>query len=180
MTNMYLASPAYTMFDSTKGSMTNRYQCAKEHFKNNLEYGLKGACLGAATAGVSYAAIKNPTKVNNLAAKIGKFFTKNKLTKLPKGAIEKRIDPKIVDKLLKPSYLKKGKAALLLGGIALFGGALVHLIAKSSYKSGQIDQKYKKKKKIESQTKNVILENKLAAAEAKDATLAKNARGLYC
>ena len=68
----------------------------------------------------------------------------------------------------------------MLGGIALFGGALVHLIAKSSYKSGQIDQKYTDAAKIESQTKNVILESKLAAAEAKDATLAKNARGLYC
>ena len=86
----------------------------KNILKNNLEYGLKGACLGAATAGVGYAAIKNPTTVNNLAAKIGKFFTKKKFTKLPEGAIEKRIDPKIVDKLLKPSYLKKVKAAFIV------------------------------------------------------------------
>lgn len=179
MTNMYFASPAYTMFDSTKGSMTNRYQCAKEHFKNNLNYGLKGAALGAATGGVAYAAYKNPGAVTKLATKVGKLLSKKAKFKLPDGAIGKIIDPKIYDKLMQPKYLKKGKAALVLGGVALVGTALLHLVSKFNYKKGQIDQKYTDAAKIESQTKNVILESKLAAQDVKELK-AQNARGLYC
>lgn len=169
MTNMYLATPAYTMVDSTKGSMTNRYQCAKEHLQNNVNYCLKTSALGVITAGTTIAAVKNKSFVNKLATKIGKLISK-KPASLPKGT---------VGKVIIPNYAKKGKFALLVAGAAVVGGTLAHLISGYYFKKGQIDQKYTDSAKIESQTKNVILESKLAAQDVNELKT-QNARGLYC
>lgn len=155
MTSMYLASPAYTMVDKSKGSMTNRYECAKEHFKNNFSANLKGLGLGVATGAGIVVAKKQPKVYLSLAKKLGELLGKSK-------TITKHL----------PDVMKRGKVGLAVAaGVALLTAA-THITAKHSYKAGQIDQKYTDAAKIESQTKNIILEQ-IAAAKNEDA------RGFY-
>ena len=71
------AHAAVTMIDSKKGSMTNRAECAKEHFKNDLKYGAAIAVPAAGVAGAAvYAGLKPNTKVSkgliNIAQKTAK------------------------------------------------------------------------------------------------------------
>ena len=54
---------------------------------------------------------------------------------------------------------------------------MVHVIQKHTYKAGQIDQKYTDAAKIESQTKNIILEQKKLYAADDGQT--KGRKGLY-
>ncbi len=154
MTNMYVGtSPVYTMVDKSKGSFTNRAQCAKEHFKNNLAMNTKVAVLAGGS--IAAAAIK-PNLVTKAATGLGNLLSKVPLLK---------------DVIKNPT--KTGK----IGLAATLGLALVHVIQKHTYKAGQIDQKYTDAAKIESQTKNIILEQqKLCAA---DDGQTKGRKGLY-
>lgn len=139
------------MFDSSKGSMTNRYQCAKEHFKNNFSAALSGAAIGAAGCAGIIVAKKQPKIYLKVADKLGKLLGKS-------NTIAKHI----------PDALKRGKVGLAVAGAIALTGALINAIASHSYKSGQIDQKYTDAAKIESQTKNLVLEQ-LDAAKAYNA-----------
>ena len=72
MTNMYVGgSPLYTMVDSTKGSMTNRVECAAEHLKNNAK---TTATICATNLGFGLAYSKGGA--NWLARRIGDFIQK--------------------------------------------------------------------------------------------------------
>lgn len=141
MTSIYFATPGCAMFDSSKGSMTNRYQCAKEHFKNNLSATVSGAAIGAAGAAGVIVAKKQPKIYLKVADKLGKLLGKS-------------------DKIAKhiPDALKRGKVGLAVAGAIALVGATLHAITSYSYKSGQIDQKYTDAAKLESQTKNLVLE----------------------
>ena len=130
-----MGSPVYTFVDGTKGSMTNRTQCAKEHFKNNLKYNLQASALGIAGGVVAFKpsiATKLATGVSKLAGAVG-------LNKMA-AAIAK--NPK-----------KYGIVGLATAGVI----ALTSLVQSHAYKAGQIDQKYTDAAAIESQTKNVVL-----------------------
>lgn len=133
MTGMYVCSPAYTMVDKTKGSLTNRAECAKEHFVNNFSTSLKASALTAGTVGTAVLAPKFATKV---ATKTGGL-----LAKLP---------------FLK-NVIKNPTKAGKIGILAAVGLGLYNILAKGIYKAGQIDQKYTDAAAIESQTKNIVL-----------------------
>lgn len=151
MTNMYLAQiPAYSMVDSTKGSFSNRAECAKEHFKNNVGYAAKSVALGAGTGAVAYGVFKNPKLVDKAAVKTGDFLVKfaNKLAKT-----------KYFSKLGNFNFnkIKLGKAGLLALAITTFTAICNHLAATHTYKSGQIDQKYTDVAILEKNAKNPLL-----------------------
>lgn len=150
MTNMYVGtSPVYTMVDKSKGSFTNRTQCAKEHFKNNLAMNTKVAVLAG---GSVLAVATKPKLVTTVAAKIGQLAAKVPLLK---------------------NIITNPTRAGKIGLAAAVGLSLLHVIQKHTYKAGQIDQKYTDAAKIESQTKNIILEQqKLCASDE------ANCRGL--
>lgn len=140
MTNMYVASPAYTLVDGTKGSMTNRLECAKEHFKNNFKNNL---VLGATGAAAGVAIATKPSVLTKAANMIAKGTSK---------LVAKLGGTNIAAKIMK-NPTKFG-----LAGIAAAAGLLVvNQIQKHAYKAGQIDQKYTDAAKIETQTKNVVL-----------------------
>lgn len=134
MTGMYVCSPAYTMVDKSKGSFTNRAQCAKEHLVNNVGTTFKASALLAGTGGAIALAPKMATKV---AAKTGSL-----LAKLP---------------FLK-NVIKNPTRAGKIGILTAVGLGLYNILAKGIYKAGQIDQKYTDAAAIESQTKNIVLE----------------------
>lgn len=150
MTNMYVGtSPVYTMVDKSKGSFTNRAECAKEHFKNNLAMNTKIAILGG---GSVLAAATKPKLVTKVATKLGELVSKL---------------PGLKNVISNPA--KVGKYGLA----AAIGLGLVHVIQKHTYKAGQIDQKYTDAAKIESQTKNIVLEDEKQCENKK-----LNAKGL--
>ena len=131
MSSISMTSPVLTFVDPTKGSMTNRAECAKEHFKNNLSANLKASLLGVVVVKPSIAT-KLGTGISKLASAtgLGKFATK----------------------------VAKNPKAFGVAGLAIAGGmALLKLVQDHAYKAGQIDQKYTDSAAIESQTKNVIL-----------------------
>ena len=148
---MYVAGPMYTMVDSSKGSMTNRVQCAKEHLKNKWETNIK---TGLVTSGVAYGLIKKPTFLKYIATGLGTILTKV---------------PFLKNSISNPT--KAGKIGLLVAA----GAYVLNTILKGVYKAGQIDQKYTDAAKIESQTKNVILEKQM---EKEDDKKNKYCRGL--
>lgn len=141
MSSINSASPVVVMFDPTKGSLTNRAQCAKEHFKNNLNYnlqlGLAGAAGGIAIAKKPKILVKAATYLGELTSKLlGKLGGKGLAAKIMKNPT------------------KFGK----YGMIAAAGLWLLSKIQNHAYKSGQIDQKYTDSAAIEQQTKNVVLD----------------------
>lgn len=130
-----MGSPVYAFVDGTKGSMTNRTQCAKEHFKNNAKFYLGTTAL---SAGITAVAVK-PTIATKLATGIGKLA---KAVGLDKMATAIAKNPK------KFGALGVGIAAVL---------GFTSIVQSHAYKAGQIDQKYTDAAAIESQTKNVVL-----------------------
>lgn len=143
MTSYLLASPAFAMVDGSKGSMTNRAECATEHFKNNVKGTLFAGAVAATTVGVTTAASKKPLLLAKMIRPIGKGIAKiaNKLN-LTNVATAAKKHPVVA-------------GAIALGTVA---AAAINLVEKSFvYKAGQIDQKYTDAAKIESQTKNVVL-----------------------
>ncbi len=129
-----------TLMDGSKGSLTNRHQCGVEHVQNDLKTEL-GLAIPAAAA---YAGYKNPEVTNKAAKAIGdgiKFIAKKV--------------PKISEHLNKLTSTKLGKLGLLAAGAVY----IVGLIANYANKVGRINQKYEDAAKIESQTKNVVLDN---------------------
>lgn len=153
---MFIASTAglmtghsvVSLLDTKKGSLTNRAECAKEHFKNDLNLTVKTALGGAAVAGVIY----KPNIAVNIASTIGSGIVKAGkyiANKLPKLGLK---DSKFLKDLAK-NPTKLGVAGLVIAG----GLFVVDTIAKYANKSGRIDQKYEDTAKIEGSTKNVIL-----------------------
>jgi len=140
MTSIYGASPAFALLDRTKGSMTNRYECSKEHLKNNLSTTAKVAGAYTLAGAGAYVAIKQPKMYLKVAKKVGDLLGKSKF---------------ITKKL--PDVLKRGKIGLAVAAGTAFLVTLGNIIQNHAYKSGQIDQKYTDAAKIESQTKNVVL-----------------------
>lgn len=135
MAPITMGSPIYTFVDGTKGSMTNRAECAKEHFKNNFKYNLQASALGVAGAAVALKpsiATKLATGVSKLAGAVGLNKVAAAIAKNPK---------------------KFGLLGLGAAGVI----ALTSIVQSHAYKSGQIDQKYTDAAAIETQTKNVVL-----------------------
>lgn len=136
-----------TLCDSKKGSMTNRNQCAIEHFKNDVKYGY----LAAAPIAAGVAGCKTPQITRNIGNAFGKSIVKIADT-VAKLAKSDKVT-KYVEKIAKhPTVLGLGALGAL--GLATTVGALV----KHANNKGRIDQKYEDAAKIESQTKNVVLE----------------------
>ncbi len=135
MAPITMGSPIYTFVDGTKGSMTNRTQCAKEHLKNNLKLNLQASALGITGAAVAL----KPSIAAKLAKGVGKMAGAVGLNKMA-AAIAK--NPK-----------KYGLIGLATAGVM----ALTSIVQSHAYKAGQIDQKYTDAAAIETQTKNVVL-----------------------
>lgn len=143
-----------TMTDSNKGSLTNRAQCAKEHFKNDVTLGVKiGGTAGLAAAGI-YAAKKSPktlTAIKDVLVPIGKVI----------GKIAAKLGFKNFANV-SSNKLKAAKSGAI--GIGITGGLyLLNAIVTHANKRGKIDQKYEDAAKIESQTKNIVLEDAVKA-----------------
>lgn len=140
-----------TLFDKDKGSMTNRVECAKEHLKNDANLVAK---LGL-TGGLGYVISKNPKIFKPVVTTLGKG-----LMSIPKAILKLLKSPKatsLAEKLAKLNPTKVG-----IGGLVVAGGVYV---AKALYKNilnkGKIEQKYDDAAKIESQTKNIVLDDKV-------------------
>ena len=157
-----------TLADTKKGSLTNRSQAAKEHFKNDLKTGLAIAVPVAATGvvvGTGKAGIL-ATKTGSVMAKVYKYVGKalNKLgatkllhkSKLGKFSTKVANLAKDVANTISKNPKKYGAIGLAVAG-ALY---LTKVLTKYSNKAGRIDQKYEDAAKIESQTKNVVLTEK--------------------
>ena len=141
-----------SLFDSDKGSMTNRTECAKEHLKNDAGFLAKTGLVG----GAAYIVSKNKNVFKPLISGLGK--TAGKL--LEKAS---KYMPKLgglADKILK-NPTKAGVAGLVGGG-AIY---LVNELFKNIFKSGQIDQKYNDKAEQEA----VQQEEEQAVNDAKEA-----------
>ena len=141
---------AAIMLDRSKGSMTNRAQCAKEHFKNDMKTGLKIGTVGAGAVGVAYAAKHSPkvAKAVTYGAKtIGKAI----------GHSAKKVGAKdFATKLLKNPLGQKRLGALAVGIAA--GAYVLDTLFNYANKAGRINQKYEDAAKIEGTTKNVVLD----------------------
>ena len=137
---------AAIMLDRSKGSMTNRAQCAKEHFKNDMKTGLKIGTVGAGAVGVAYAAKHSP-KVAKAVTYGGKAI----------GHIAKKVGAKdFATKLLKNPLGQKRLGALAVGIAA--GAYVLDTLFNYANKAGRINQKYEDAAKIEGTTKNVVLD----------------------
>ncbi len=135
-----------TLFDKNKGSLTNRSEAAKEHFKNDLIFGAQVGAVGIA------AKVLNKTKAGKvIATGFGKFAGKllNGISHLVKKS-----SSNIGEKFLK----NPTKAGATVIGTTL-GLNLLYAIYKFANNKGKIDQKYDDVAKIESTTKNVILDD---------------------
>lgn len=145
-----------TMCDKKKGSMTNRFECAKEHLKNDMKSGLKLAVPAAAVAGAAYVKYAKP------ASKAQQVMTKG-LGTIGKalGKVTNKVAPKFAEKIMK-NLAKYGAIGLAVAA----GVYALDTISSWSNKKGRIDQKYEDAAKIESQTKNVVLANKLDVTDA--------------
>jgi len=145
-----------TMCDKKKGSMTNRFECAKEHVKNDVKSGLKLAVPTAAVAGAAYIKYAKP------ASKAAQLMTKG-LGTIGKciGKVANKVAPKFAKEIMK-NPAKFGAIGLAVAA----GGYALDTIFAWANKKGRIDQKYEDAAKIESQTKNIILESQLAKANA--------------
>ncbi|MBQ8459128.1 hypothetical protein IJ541_03380 [bacterium] len=141
-----------TLLDSKKGSLTNRAQCAKEHMNNDLNLGLKLSVPAA--AGV--VAVCKPDLATKLAAKAGNYITygvKEAVKLFSKGGAKGQIAKAI-------GYMAKHPTRTGVAGLALTAGLWVlNSIVNHANKNGRINQKYEDAARIESQTKNVVLEN---------------------
>lgn len=140
MAGIMTASPVGAMVDPTKGSFTNRAECAKEHFKNNLSYNLQ---LSAAGAGATIVAIKKPKPVITLATKVGEVAAK----------LFSKLGGKGVAAKIMKNPTKFGAV-----GLAVAGGLWVlNKLTNHAFKAGQIDQKYTDSAAIEEQGKRFII-----------------------
>lgn len=143
MSTINYAGPIAVMVDGTKGSLTNRAECAKEHFKNNLKANANYALLGA-TAG---AAIAFPKHTNKIAAKAGTTF----------GNVLSKMGTKIANSKITQSIIKNPTKAGKLAFLAVGLGYLMNTIQQHAFKAGQIDQKYTDTAALESHSKKIIL-----------------------
>ncbi len=143
MSTISYASPVAAMVDGTKGSLTNRAECAKEHFKNNLRANLTYGAIG----GIAGAAIAMPSTTNKVATKVGNVF----------GKVLGKMGSKIANSKTAQAIIKNPAKAGKLAFLAVGLGYLYSTMQKHAYKAGQIDQKYTDAAAIESQTKRVVL-----------------------
>lgn len=141
-----------TLADTNKGSLTNRNACAKEHLKNDLKFEMQLA-VPAAGALIAY---KNPRSANAVASGVG-----NVAANFVRGLGHLIKNTKIGNKLINIAnkIAKNPARAGKFGIFALVAAVISKIIAKYANKMGHINQKYEDAAKIESQTKNVVLDN---------------------
>lgn len=145
-----------TLADPNKGSLTNRHQAGKEHFKNDLKLGASLVVPAAAVGVAAYTGklgklVTAAGRISSAATKAtSKLFGKAKILKSAANALEK-----LAEKGLKNPQ-KAGIAGLAVLGFLY----LMNRSAAYANKAGRIDQKYEDAAKIESQTKNVVLQDK--------------------
>lgn len=140
------AHGAATLFDKNKGSLTNRYENAKEHLKNDLIFGANaGAVVIAAKA------LKTTKAGKMVATGAGKLvgMVLNGASKLI-NKCSSSLGKKILKNPTKAGVIGIA-AALYLNGLYAF--------YKFANNKGKIDQKYEDAAKIETTTKNVVLDD---------------------
>ncbi len=141
----------HSLFDSDKGSMSNRTECAKEHLKNDAGFLAKTGLVG----GAAYIVSKNRNVFRPLVSGLGK--TAAALLKKASKYMPKLEG--LANKILK-NPTKAGVAGLV-GGCAIY---LVNELFKNIFKSGQIDQKYNDKAEQEA-----VQQEEQAVNDAKEA-----------
>lgn len=131
-----------TYADPKKGSLQNKSECIGEHFKNNLKTDAVILTTAGAGAGLTYAAVKNEkfaTVIEKPFVKIAEMLKNNKtLSQIPK--------------------LLKKVPTLAKVGVAVTAG---FAILSNVFKSGQIDQKYTDKAKLENYDEKHKIEDKI-------------------
>lgn len=175
---MYVGATGHvvsTLLDKDKGSMTNRWECAKEHAKNDFTNGSKILLTSASVAGLTALAAKGKriAELDTALKTAPKIFKPNNMSKVCQaiykgmgklgngiGKVASKLGAKgLAEKIMK-NPTKAG-----LAGIALAAGLyILNKTANYFTQKGRIDQKYEDAAKIESQTKNIVLEN-LAAMQ---------------
>ncbi len=144
-----LAHGMSTMLDKNKGSMTNRFDCAKEHVKNDTKTSVKMAVPVAALAGAAYIKHAKPaTKMAQVIAKMPKVLGQG-IGKFLKALKVNTVAEKV---------LKNPTKAGVVGLSIAAGFYAIDTLMTWANKKGKIDQKYEDAAKIESQTKNIVLE----------------------
>ena len=180
MTNIYSYgnSPAITsMFDSSKGSFSNRAHCTADRAGNTLSGTLEIGALGAATYGgykaISKVSASNASALTALSEKVTKllrngaalykktekwinadFKNATGITKFAGKALSKIAD--VTATVLKKTAGLSGKQKALAALALVATAAFLHIERKHAYKEGQIDQKYTDKAKIEDAKNNLF------------------------
>lgn len=135
------------MVDKNKGDFSNRTNCAGAHLKNNVQTLAQDAVVIGGTA-VGIRAAAKQTKFAQMMNKFGK-----NVVEFYKPMFDSLKSNKLLQKFKKLPAANKGA----VGTVAALGLAALSFIGcKHIYKSGQIDQKYTDKAKIEKHQKEVL------------------------
>ncbi|MBR1460379.1 hypothetical protein IJ596_01930 [bacterium] len=129
----------YPLVANDKGDISNRLKCTKEQMTNRAKTFLQLGLVSAGSSAASYGVFKSSIASKAIAKVVDKA-----LGILPKTTV--------VQKILNASPMTK--ALGVVGAISM--SLLAHIITKSVYKAGQIDQKYTDRAKMEAKTKDVF------------------------
>ena len=132
-------SPLTTLFDSRKGNMGNRVECATEKYKERLK---ATAPLFVASAATGVAIGVKPDLAVKTAKAVGTGISKL-IGKLP----ETLKNSKVLTTVAK-NPITAGAVAIGMGVL----GIITHISNKLSYTEGRIDQKYEDKAKLQGLT----------------------------
>ena len=141
MNTLLSVSPLACLFDTNKGDIKNRADCASEQFKNNFKANLKNTALITGGGMVGYTILKSPAKTSTVVKSFDKV-----------AGLASKVAPKIATKLknLPGVYKVIGLVAIpVLTGVA-------HVISKHSVKAGEINQKYNDRAQLKEQA-NVMI-----------------------
>lgn len=141
------------MVDKNKGDFSNRTNCAGAHIKNNVQTLAQDAVVIGGTA-VGIRAAAKQSKFANIIGNFGKTVAKGYRTWLENiGLANNKGIQKLIQKFKNLPAANKGA----VGTVAALGLAALSFIGcKHIYKSGQIDQKYTDKAKIEKHQQDVL------------------------
>lgn len=158
------------LFDSKKGSLTNRKECAMEHIKNDFNFMAKaGTVIGGSALAVNLA----PKTTSKILGTVGKG-----IRKVVEFIGKKAKSPKVANMV---NYMAKHPVRAGAAGLALAGGLyLFNSLFKNVMETGKIDQKYDDAAKIESQTKNIVLQNKISSPDDVKDFYNNGGKGLFC
>lgn len=161
-THYVLGSPIASLVGKDKGDISNRGQCAGSQILNNVKTLAADTVVIGGAAATATAAKRSPKFMQKLANGFDKMVkalhpVKKRNVNLigESGKVFKTFEVsrgQKAEKLLKMASKNKAIAMIALPATMLIS----YFTYKNIYKSGQIDQKYTDKAKIEKHQKNVL------------------------